>query len=49
MPKLLFITKHEFCFFEKENEYLQITAILVVHTGFGDDTFYEEGYGLWLW
>ena len=26
--------------FEKENEYLQITAILVVSTGFGDDKFY---------
>ena len=29
--------------FEKENEYLQITVILVVSTGFGDDQFYESG------
>ena len=26
--------------FEKENEYLRITVILVVSTGFGDNQFY---------
>ena len=36
MSKLLFNTKY------KENEYLQITASLVVSTGFGDDKFYEK-------
>ena len=32
-----------------EHDYLQITVILVVSTGFGDDTFYVEGYGRCLY
>ena len=36
--------------FEKENEYLRITVILVVSTGFGDNQFYGRmgGGGLGL-
>ena len=31
--------------FEKEHEYLQNSAILVVSTGFGDGAFNGKGYG----
>ena len=45
MSKLLFNTKYEFWLLKGRMNILQITIILVVSTGFGDDKFGGGGGG----
>ena len=45
MSKLLFNTKYEFCLLKRRMNILEITVILVVSTGFGDDQYLGGGGG----